>query len=54
MFDSKNNEDINLTLIKLESKARYAGLLLAPSEDFGQNLFCILGKKGAFHTVYAY
>ena len=25
--------------------ARYAGLLLAPAEDFGRGFFCPLGKK---------
>ena len=27
---------------KIEGTARYAGLLLAPAEDFGRGLFCTL------------
>ena len=34
--------------------ARYAGLLLAPAEGFGQGFFCPSGKKSAYYAVLAY
>ena len=38
---------------KLENKARYAGLLLAPAEFFDKGFFCPLGKKSAYYDVLA-
>ena len=38
----------------LEGMARYAGLLLAPAEDFGRGFFCPSCKKRAFYDCLAY
>ena len=44
-------------LVQLEDTARYAGLLIAPSEGFSlqPRLFCPSGKKkGAYYSVLAH
>ena len=43
-----------LLLLILKGTARYAGLLLAPVEDFGRGFFCPSAKKRAFYAVFAY
>ena len=35
-------------LMLLEDAARYAGLLLAPAEGFGQGFFALRAKKRAY------